>query len=81
MIIVRGDCVMRVRKRANPRAVDVEKCNQCGICLRLGCPAIQSDEGQPFINTALCVGDVCTVCEQLCPRQAIAPPADLKGAK
>ncbi len=73
VIIVRGDCSMRVRTLTNPRVIDAEKCNQCGICLRLGCPAIQSADGQVFIDTALCVGDVCTICEQLCPHQAIAP--------
>jgi indolepyruvate ferredoxin oxidoreductase alpha subunit len=74
-IIVRGDCAMRVRKRTNPRQVDTEKCTQCGICLRLGCPAIQSTDGKVFIEPALCVGDICSICEQLCPQQAIISPA------
>ena len=73
VIIVRGACAMRVRKRTNPRVVDAEKCNQCGTCLRLGCPAIQSDDGQLLIDAALCIGDACTLCEQLCPQKAIAP--------
>ena len=72
VIIVRGSCAMRVRKRANPRKVDVEKCNQCGICLGLGCPAIQSVDGQVFIEPTLCAGDICTICEQLCPQKAIS---------
>jgi len=71
VIIVRGDCSMRVRRRANPRVINAEKCDQCGTCLLLGCPAIQSDDGQVFIDPALCVGDACTICEQLCPKQAI----------
>ncbi len=72
VIIVRGSCAMRVRKRANPRKVDVEKCNQCGVCLALGCPAIQSADGQVFIEPTLCAGDICTICEQLCPQKAIS---------
>ncbi len=72
VIIVRGPCAMRVRKRANPRKVDVEKCNQCGVCLGLGCPAIQSADGQVFIEPTLCAGDICTICEQLCPQKAIS---------
>jgi indolepyruvate ferredoxin oxidoreductase alpha subunit len=71
VIIVRGSCAMRVRKRANPRKVDTEKCNQCGVCLGLGCPAIQSTDGQVFIEPTLCAGDICTICEQLCPQKAI----------
>jgi indolepyruvate ferredoxin oxidoreductase alpha subunit len=74
VIIVRGACAVRVKKRANPRAVDAEKCTQCGACLRLGCAAIQSADGQVFIDGTLCVGDICTICEQLCPKQAISGP-------
>ena len=72
VIIVRGSCAMQVRKRENPRKVDTEKCNQCGVCLRLGCPAIQSADGQGFIEPTLCAGDICTICEQLCPQKAIS---------
>jgi indolepyruvate ferredoxin oxidoreductase alpha subunit len=73
VIIVRGACAVRVKKRANPRVVDTEKCNQCGTCLRLGCAAIQtSPDGRVFIDATLCAGDICTICEQLCPKQAIS---------
>jgi indolepyruvate ferredoxin oxidoreductase alpha subunit len=72
VIIVRGSCAMLVRKRANPRKVDIEKCDRCDVCLRLGCPAIQSVDGKVFIEPTLCAGDTCTVCEQLCPQKAIA---------
>jgi indolepyruvate ferredoxin oxidoreductase alpha subunit len=81
VIIVRGTCAMRVRTRANPRVVNAEKCNQCGVCLSLGCPAIQSDNGQVFIEPTLCIGDACTICEQLCPQKAIAVPAEVRQAK
>jgi indolepyruvate ferredoxin oxidoreductase alpha subunit len=74
VIIVRGNCAVRVKKRANPRAVDVEKCTQCGTCLRLGCSAIQTKGDQVFIDATLCAGDICTICEQLCPKQAISGP-------
>jgi indolepyruvate ferredoxin oxidoreductase alpha subunit len=74
VIIVRGACPVRVPKRSEARAIDSEKCNQCGVCLLLGCPAIQQNEsGQVFIDTALCVGTACTICQQLCPQRAIAP--------
>jgi indolepyruvate ferredoxin oxidoreductase alpha subunit len=72
VIIVRGSCAMLVRKRANQRVVNVEKCDKCGVCLRLGCPAIQSTDGRVFIDATLCAGDICTICEQLCPQKAIS---------
>ena len=72
VIIVRGACSVYT-PRSKPRAIDTEKCNNCGVCLMIGCPAIQSEKEQVCIDTALCVGDACTICQQLCPRQAIAP--------
>ncbi|MBI2288265.1 MAG: indolepyruvate ferredoxin oxidoreductase subunit alpha, partial [Chloroflexi bacterium] len=72
VIIVRGSCSMLVPKRSGPRVIDNEKCNQCDVCLLIGCPAIQSDSERITIDTALCVGDICTICQQLCPRQAIS---------
>ncbi len=72
VIIVRGACAVQVRKRANPRKVNIELCSQCDTCLRLGCPAIQSVDGQVFIEPTLCAGDICTICEQLCPKKAIS---------
>ena len=71
VIIVRGNCVMLVKRRANPRVVDNEKCDACGVCLRLGCAAIQTDNGRVFIEPGLCAGDICTICEQVCPQKAI----------
>jgi len=70
VIIVRGACSMRV-PRSHPRAIDTERCDNCGICLLLACPAIQSENGQIHIDAALCMGDACTLCQQLCPRQAV----------
>jgi len=81
VIIVRGDCSVRLPKRAEPRAVDTERCNGCGICLLLGCPAIQSKDGQVCIDTALCAGSTCTICQQVCSRQAIVPESETRAVK
>ena len=81
VIIVRGVCSVQVTKPSEPRAVDTEKCNGCGICLLLGCPAIQSEDEQVYIDTALCVGSACTICQQICPRQAVVPKSKIKAAK
>ncbi len=71
VIIVRGVCSVRVPRRDVPRAVNAEKCDQCGTCLLLGCPAIQRINEQVFIDDTLCVGDACTICQQICPQRAI----------
>jgi indolepyruvate ferredoxin oxidoreductase alpha subunit len=72
VIIVRGACAVQVKKRSNPRKVDKDKCINCGTCLKLGCGAIQSADGKVFIEPTLCAGDICGVCEQLCPQKAIS---------
>jgi indolepyruvate ferredoxin oxidoreductase alpha subunit len=73
VIIVRGTCSVRLRERSGYRAVDMDKCDNCQVCLRIGCPAIQKLDEQIFIDATLCAGDACTICEQLCPRKAIGP--------
>jgi indolepyruvate ferredoxin oxidoreductase alpha subunit len=82
VIISRGACAVRTPRGSDPRAIDVEHCNQCGICLLVGCPAIQSEAKQPSIDPLMCMGEKCTVCQQICPKQAIKPASQLKtGAK
>jgi len=77
VVIVRGACPMHVPRRSEPRVINPKKCNQCGICLLVGCPAIQSENGQVYIDTALCVGNACTICQQICPWQAISPQSKI----
>jgi len=76
VIIVRGACTVYV-KRSEPRAVDAERCNMCGVCLLLGCPAIQKENERVYIDPAMCVGDACTICQQVCPKRAIAPQSGI----
>ena len=66
-----------MRKQYVPLEVVEEKCTGCGVCFRIGCPAIlKSDEvdaksGKPLaiIDRDLCTG--CEICAQLCPHDAI----------
>jgi len=79
VIIVRGDCSVRLSGRGVPRVVSAEKCNQCDACLLLGCPAIQTENGRVFIEAALCAGSACTLCQQICPRRAISQQSELEA--
>ena len=81
VIIVRGDCAVKVPKRGEPRAIDTEECNACGACLLLGCPAIQSEGDKISIDSSLCAGDSCTLCQQVCPQKAIIPKSQVKIAR
>ncbi len=79
VLVARRECALlpEIRKRWVPLEVVEEKCTGCGICFRIGCPAILKSEeldeksGKPL---ALIDGDLCTgceVCAQLCPHDAI----------
>jgi indolepyruvate ferredoxin oxidoreductase alpha subunit len=76
VVIVRGACVVQVPKHGEIRVVNTEKCNQCGICLLIGCSAIQTTGKKPIIDIGMCTG--CTVCEQICPKGAIGPVSRTK---
>jgi len=70
VVIAKAPCVLVTRERNEPFAVDVEKCNACGICVRLGCPAISRDENsRARIDTEICIG--CRQCVQVCRVGAI----------
>ena len=77
VIIVRGACSVRLPVRSGIRVINTEKCSQCGTCLLLGCSAIQEDNEQVCIDASLCVGDACSICQQICPKQAIAPQSEI----
>jgi indolepyruvate ferredoxin oxidoreductase alpha subunit len=79
VMIARHACALlpEMRKQYVPLDVMEEKCTGCGICFRIGCPAIlKADEvdaksGKPLalIDRDLCTG--CEICAQLCPHDAI----------
>lgn len=59
--------------RAAPFAIAPSRCNRCGSCLDLGCPAI-SDVGEEAlsIDPAACIG--CGLCAPLCRARAMGDP-------
>ncbi len=79
VVIVRGSCSVRLPRDSEPRAVVTRRCNQCEICLLIGCPAIQRENGGIYIEGTMCVGASCTICQQVCPKQAIVPKAETEA--
>jgi indolepyruvate ferredoxin oxidoreductase alpha subunit len=74
VVIAKSPCVLLSRERGPDHEVRDVKCVQCGACLRIGCPAIytkphESGRQQPVIDPSLCTG--CTLCAQVCPKDAI----------
>jgi indolepyruvate ferredoxin oxidoreductase alpha subunit len=70
VIISRAPCVLAEKLTlGKPFAVDAGKCKKCGACLRIGCPALEAVDRQPFVNPAACIG--CSMCKQMCKFDAI----------
>jgi indolepyruvate ferredoxin oxidoreductase alpha subunit len=76
VLVVSGECrlqtVRRERNVVRPRTtVDTDKCNGCGTCLQLGCPAlgVGPDGEKSEIDQILC--NSCGLCAQVCNRKAI----------
>ncbi|MBN1153887.1 indolepyruvate ferredoxin oxidoreductase subunit alpha [candidate division KSB1 bacterium] len=74
VIIADAPCIIRARKRfSEPYYVDANTCIKCGMCHRVGCPAIEKDEnGKTRINPLFCIG--CDICRQVCKPGAIRKP-------
>ncbi len=81
VVIADGDCVMNEGwQRSTVVEVDLERCNGCTLCFRVGCPAILKSEEldtktqrpKAEIDPLQCTG--CQVCLQVCPRKAIFRP-------
>ena len=72
LIISRAPCLLSERNPVEcTYSVDSEKCKECGLCLKLGCPAMEGGGGAPRINQHLCQG--CGVCVQVCRFGVIEP--------
>ncbi|MFP4458066.1 MAG: indolepyruvate ferredoxin oxidoreductase subunit alpha [Candidatus Zixiibacteriota bacterium] len=77
LVINKGRCILLDYKKikVTPMAVDSEKCIACGLCLKVGCPALSRDSKtkKAKIDMYLCAGDHCEICKQVCPKDAIGP--------
>ncbi len=78
-VIAQRECVLlpSVRPTWQALGVNAERCNGCGLCLQIGCPALVRSEavargsGRALvrIDPLLCTG--CETCAQVCARGAI----------
>ena len=75
MIISRRPCaLLKTVKHGKPLFVDEETCKECGMCMKIGCPAISMIGGKAKIDNTLCTG--CGVCRQLCKFDALQLPKE-----
>ncbi len=69
VIITRGPCALIVKEHEKPLYVN-GKCTRCGLCLKIGCPALnKAESGHAVITSEQCTG--CAVCQKLCRFGAI----------
>jgi indolepyruvate ferredoxin oxidoreductase alpha subunit len=74
VVIARAPCARQLTERRPPMGVRDERCNRCGACFRLGCPAIRDDGVAVTIASDVCSG--CGLCAQVCRAKAIGQGLD-----
>lgn len=78
LVVARRACALLPQARAEQGPaywVDLERCNGCGLCFDIGCPAIvKTAQGQAGIDPLLCAA--CDLCAQVCARGAIHPGSE-----
>ncbi len=81
LLVMEGPCALLDRSTWGPALeVDSEECTECGLCLKLGCPSISKDEdGKSTINPLFCVGELCSMCAQVCPVKCISVPEKVEA--
>ena len=71
VIITKSPCVLlKGQKFPNKCAVDPDKCKKCGMCMKIGCPAMtKGEDGKVKIDPTMCNG--CGLCKNYCKFGAI----------
>lgn len=70
VIIAKAPCaLLKGQKFLNYNVIDDEKCKKCGMCLKIGCPAISKRDGKMIIDDTMCNG--CGLCLSYCKFGAI----------
>jgi indolepyruvate ferredoxin oxidoreductase alpha subunit len=69
VVVALAPCALQVREKRGEIVVDGDRCNLCGTCVKIGCPAIVPGEESVTISEA-CTG--CALCVEMCRRGALA---------
>lgn len=71
VIIAKQPCVLLTKEVKTPYFVDQDKCKKCGMCMKIGCPAIMMNKADKSVSIKAdqCVG--CGVCTQMCKFDSI----------
>lgn len=70
VIISRRPCALLKYVQHKPALkVESDKCKNCKMCMRLGCPAISIKNSKAVIDHTQCVG--CGICQEMCKFDAI----------
>lgn len=84
VLVTTRPCMLFPKKHSEePFRIIVADCNGCGVCLKIGCPAI-SRSGEvteknlaiPIIDETQCTG--CRLCAEICPVDCILSLSELK---
>jgi indolepyruvate ferredoxin oxidoreductase alpha subunit len=76
VVVARAPCVLTVREAPGAVVVDAGRCNLCGACLEIGCPALVPGETAMRVTEA-CTG--CGLCVEICRRGALSLAGALPG--
>ncbi|MBS4023357.1 MAG: indolepyruvate ferredoxin oxidoreductase subunit alpha [Dethiobacter sp.] len=74
VLVVKRMCALMDKGPKDIYTIDKDRCIECGLCMKLGCPAISKVDGQTNVDASLCVG--CAVCLQVCKKEAIVKVGD-----
>jgi indolepyruvate ferredoxin oxidoreductase alpha subunit len=69
VIITKRACALLDKKSNLPPYTITDKCKNCGVCMKLGCPAIKKTDKGMVIDASVCTG--CGLCQNVCAFGAI----------
>lgn len=69
VVVALAPCVLAAPQKRGTIVVDEEICNLCGVCLKLGCPALVPGD-RAIVVADTCTG--CALCVEVCRRGSLS---------